>query len=63
MLDDWYDFPLTIKIRIPEIWAQVRAVQGEQAVPASVITHNGDACALVQAVPDRGEVMLRPNFQ
>jgi hypothetical protein len=63
VLDDWYDFPLTIKIRLPKTWDQVRAIQGEMAVPASVITHNRHAYALVQAVPDRGEVMLRPNFQ
>jgi hypothetical protein len=60
MLDDWYDFPLTIKIRIPKTRTQVRALQGEKAVSASVVEHDGDAYGLVQAVPDRGEVILRP---
>lgn len=60
MLDDWYDFPLTIKIRISSSWDQVEATQGEKTVPVSYIEHDGNSYALVQAVPDRGQVILQP---
>jgi peptidoglycan/xylan/chitin deacetylase (PgdA/CDA1 family) len=63
MLDDWYDFPLTIKFRLPSNWTRVQAVRGDRSVPVSVVERNGDVYALVQAVPDRGEVILQPNFQ
>jgi len=60
MLDDWYDFPLTIKIRISSSWDQVEATQGEKTVPVSYIEHEGNSYDLVQAVPDRGQVILQP---
>ena len=62
MFDGWYDFPLTIKIRIPKTWARIQAVQREKSVPVSIVKHKGDSYALVQAVPDRGEVILQSNL-
>jgi hypothetical protein len=52
--------PLTIKVRISSSWDQVEATQGEKTVPVSNIEHDGNSYALVQAVPDRGQVILQP---
>ncbi len=58
MDDGYFDHPLTIKVRIPEAWKEVQASQGERAVAARVLEHEGSAYALVQAVPDAGQVTL-----
>ncbi len=59
MLDAWYTFPLTIKMRIHGDWDRLEARQGERPVPASKVEHAGNWYALVQVVPDRGQVVLR----
>ena len=59
MPNDWYDFRLTIKIRISSTWDQLDARQGAKSMPVSLIEHEGQKYALVQAVPDCGEVILR----
>lgn len=59
MADDWYDFPLTVKVRVQNTWQQAEASQDKHAVPVSMIDHEGARYALVQAVPDRGEIVLR----
>jgi hypothetical protein len=61
MCDDSFDFPLTVKIRIPKTWAQLQAIHGRRSVPVSLVEHEGNNYALVQAVPDRGEVILQPS--
>lgn len=58
MYDAWYDFPLTIKVRIPNEWATVRAIQGEKPLTSTVVEHAGQKYALIGAVPDRGEVVV-----
>lgn len=62
MRDDWYDEPLTVKVRLPAAWAQggVAATQGGNALDAFYIEREGAKYALVNAVPDRGEVTLVP---
>ena len=59
MADDWYDYPLTVKIRIRYAWVRLQATRGGKPVGVSRIEHDGKAYALVQAVPDQGEVTLR----
>lgn len=58
MDDSYFHFPLTIKVRIPDAWSGISAVQGAQEVKADVVRHEGAAYALVQAVPDAGTVTL-----
>ncbi len=61
--DKLFDFPLTIKVRVKDDWKAIGATQGGKAVKAKLITHEGGTFALVQAVPDRGEVTLKPILQ
>ena len=62
MRDDWYDESLTVKVRLPAAWAQsgVAATQGGKSLDAFYVEHGGAKYALVNAVPDRGEVTLVP---
>jgi hypothetical protein len=58
MDDKRFDFPLTIKVRVDPSWKAVKAVQGDRAVEAKLLEHDGAAYALVQVVPDYGDVSL-----
>jgi hypothetical protein len=58
--DARFDFPLTLKVRLPDGWATATAKQAEKAVPARVVENEGKKYALVDAVPDRGEIVLQP---
>jgi len=58
MKDELFDFPLTVKVRLPEGWTGVKATQGGKPVEAKVVTHESANYALVKAVPDRGTVAL-----
>lgn len=60
MDDSLFDYPLTIKVRLPEEWANVSATQAGKVAEASLVAHQGGKFALVKAVPDRGEVVLTP---
>ena len=62
MRDDWYDEPLTVKVRLPSGWAQagVAAAQNGKTLDAFYLEREGAKYALVNAVPDRGEVTLVP---
>ena len=55
-----FDYPLTVKVRIPGAWKNVKARQAEKDIPAVVIQHEGASFALVKAIPDRGQVTLLP---
>ncbi len=58
MKDDVFDYPLTVKFRLPDDWTDVKAVQGGKPVKAEFIRHDGAPYALVHAVPDRGATEL-----
>jgi len=58
MLDTVFTMPLTAKVRLPNDWTAVDAVQGGGAVDATVVEHDGGKYAFVQAVPDQGEVLM-----
>jgi hypothetical protein len=60
MLDSRFDYPLTIKVRLPSEWKNVKAAQNGQAVASRMIDHEGAFFALVNAVPDRGQIVLVP---
>lgn len=57
MNDDWFDQPLTVKIRLPDNWqGSVNATQDGNTLNTNSVTNNGHAYALVDAVPDGGIV-------
>jgi peptidoglycan/xylan/chitin deacetylase (PgdA/CDA1 family) len=60
MSDERFDFPLTLKLRLPENWKNLRATQAGRLLASRILTHEGSRYALIQAVPDRGPIMLRP---
>lgn len=58
MKDDVFDYPLTVKFRLPDGWTSARASQGGKPVRTEFIEHAGAPYALVYAVPDRGETAV-----
>ncbi|WP_269538014.1 polysaccharide deacetylase family protein [Cerasicoccus fimbriatus] len=60
MKDDIFDMPLTVKVRLPDSWSAVTATQNGKPIEVSYLKHEGNPYALVQAVPDRGEILLVP---
>jgi hypothetical protein len=60
MDDALFDYPLTVKVRLPEQWQTANATQVGEPVEVSLAEHDGARFALVKIVPDRGEVALTP---
>ena len=58
MLDSRFNYPLTIKVRINDIWPGVNATQAGAPVESKLIEHGGGRYALVKAVPDQGDILL-----
>jgi len=58
MKDDIFDMPLTIKVRLNKDWNNINATQGAKSINASIVKHGGVKYALLQAVPDKGEIIL-----
>lgn len=58
MDDSIFNYPLTIKIRVDDTWTRAVAIQNSNAMPTEIITHGGDSYLLVEALPDRGEVVV-----
>lgn len=58
MDDATFDFPLTVKVRLPSGWTAAAAEQAGKATGASTVEHEGNHYVLVDAVPDRGPVTL-----
>jgi hypothetical protein len=56
--DAKFDFPLTVKVRVDGSWKSVKATQGGKEVGAKLLEHDGGKFVLVQAVPDRGDVII-----
>ena len=60
MNDKYFDFPLTIKIKIPSTWqGRFSCMQNNREIESRRIHHAGSNYALMYAVPDRGRVTLR----
>ena len=59
MDDALFDFPLTVKLRLPDAWKGCSATQGGRGIQTRIVDHEGATFALIQAIPDRGEVVLR----
>jgi hypothetical protein len=60
MLDSRFNYPLTIKVRLPLAWTNITATQNSQSISTSVLEHNGGRYALVKAAPDCGPITLTP---
>ncbi|MDF3128876.1 polysaccharide deacetylase family protein [Kiritimatiellaeota bacterium B1221] len=60
MRDEFYDLPLTVKIKLPASWNRARAKQGDKLLEVETVEHEGQKYALIPAVPDRGEVVVIP---
>jgi hypothetical protein len=58
---DIFDYPLTIKVRLPDSWKGAGATQAGKEVPSRVIQFEGAPYALVKVLADRGAVTLVPN--
>lgn len=59
MNDQLFTYPLTVKIRLAPDWNKVNAEQNGKKIPTKIIQHNAAKFALVQAVPDQGQVVLK----
>lgn len=57
-MDDRFDYPLTIKVRIPNHWNATKAVQSSKEIEVNTIEHEGYKYLLVKAVPNKGQVVL-----
>lgn len=60
MDDRQFDAPLTVKVRLYDLWTDVAAEQDGKPVEARIVEHDGSRFALVQAVPDRGTIRIAP---
>ena len=59
MNDTYFNFPLTVKVRVNNTWTDATAVQNGNAVDAKLITHtDGNKYVFVKAVPDAGEITI-----
>ena len=58
MDDTLFDEPLTIKVRLPDDWTSASATQDGKPVPCPVVEHESARFALLDAIPDRGEIVL-----
>lgn len=58
MDDAVFDYPLTVKVRLPDAWKNATAQQAGKPVSSRVVEHEGARFALVDIVPDRGDTIL-----
>jgi hypothetical protein len=59
MDDALFDYPLSVKIRLPDDWQGVSAAQGDGKADATIVRHEGKPFAIVRAIPDRGTVTVK----
>lgn len=60
MDDRIYDFPLTVKVRLPASWQTAQAEQDGKPAVTRLVEHDGNRYALVDIIPDRGNAVLTP---
>jgi len=58
MADTIYDYPLTVKVKVDASWTGVSAKQDSKDVAAKIVTNTEGTFVMVDAVPDRGTVVL-----
>ncbi len=62
LLDTAFDVPLTTKIRLYESWTLPVALQEGRPIPLRMVITNDIHYALIQVVPDSGEVVLLDRY-
>lgn len=60
MDDTKFDFPLTIKTRLPASWTDITSTQNNVATPSRAVKHQGASYALISAIPNRGPIAITP---
>ena len=53
-----YDFPLTVKVNVPDQWSSVTVTQNGQSTEVATVTENEKTYAYINIIPDKGEVEL-----
>ncbi|HEY8966229.1 MAG TPA: hypothetical protein VIM58_07290, partial [Candidatus Methylacidiphilales bacterium] len=56
-----FDYPLTVKVRLPDGWKGIEASQGGKALSATVVLHENAPYGLVKAVPGTEPVVITPS--
>lgn len=56
----YYDYPLTLKVRLPDGWKTCSAKQSGKSCPVTLLDHEGGRFALVKALPNKGTLVLAP---
>ena len=49
MKDDIFDYPLTVKVRLPNGWKSAKATQGGKSVPVRFVSHDGAPYAQIES--------------
>ncbi|MCK5830506.1 MAG: polysaccharide deacetylase family protein [Methylococcales bacterium] len=60
MDDQIFNYPLTIKIKMHSGWQKIIATQAGNNLESGIIYHNDVAYALIKAIPDKGNVVIKP---
>lgn len=61
MNDTYFDYPLTVKIRIENNWEGILSIQNGKVVESNIVINNGNSFAIVKAIPDSGQVTISKN--
>ena len=56
--DELFDYPLTIKVGLDATWNRLTATQDGKPIESRLVKNEGNVYAFVEAVPDRGKVVL-----
>jgi len=54
-----FDYPLTVKVRLPAAWKAIVATQNGKPIPSQIIQHDGNGFGLVKIVPNQGLAILQ----
>jgi peptidoglycan/xylan/chitin deacetylase (PgdA/CDA1 family) len=58
--DERFFYPLSVKVRLPDTWKNIRVAQNGKDIESRIVEHEGGRYAIVKAVPDKGSVILAP---
>ncbi len=56
--DELFNFPLTLKVNVPDSWTNIKVTQGDVTEELNTFTQNGKRYVYLNAVPDNGDVIL-----
>ncbi|MEE9354712.1 MAG: polysaccharide deacetylase family protein [Methylococcaceae bacterium] len=61
MDDNFFDYPLTVKLKLYPSWSAVTASQANQTLTPIIVTHGKEKYALLKVIPDQGRVVVKPS--